>query len=517
MTENLAMKNFICRLYPAQRETHQIKKLLLVALSCLATAYIQPDVQAQTTLPSDGPIRLHPDNPHYFLYQGKPLALITSAEHYGALLNLDVDYRKYLKTLSDDGMNYTRIFTGTYYEIAGESFNIEHNTLAPSKDSVVTPWATSDSAGDRRYDLTDWNDAYFERLKDFMTVAAEYDIMVEVTLFSAIYRDEHWAISPQNPANNVNIDQPISRFEAQTLNNGPLLDYQVSLVRKLVKELNAFDNFFFEIQNEPWSDHAVPVYNIVNQEELLANDWTYKADFADSASLAWQEKMASVITEEESQQAQQHLIAQNYTNFRAAIPAVSDHISIINLHYAWPDAVTWNDQYDKVIGFDESGFAGSDDPVYRRQAWQFMLSGGGLFNNLDYSFYVGHEDGRGKNHAPGGGSPALRQQLKVLSEFLHSFELEKLRPTPGSVLRSPGLIPYVLSDHHQAYAIFLRATGTTHSVVHLQAGQGSYRIERLNTLTGEYAKPMSVTSEEGCISIDIDIPDGELALKITRQ
>ena len=33
------------------------------------------------------PIRLHPDNPHYFLWRGKPTVLITSGEHYGAVMN----------------------------------------------------------------------------------------------------------------------------------------------------------------------------------------------------------------------------------------------------------------------------------------------------------------------------------------------------------------------------------------------------------------------------------------------
>ena len=42
------------------------------------------------------PISLHPQNPHYFLYKGKPAVLITSAEHYGAVLNADFDYKKYL-------------------------------------------------------------------------------------------------------------------------------------------------------------------------------------------------------------------------------------------------------------------------------------------------------------------------------------------------------------------------------------------------------------------------------------
>ena len=491
--------------------------MLFFALLVLGGTQLHQDMYAQTIRSTDGPIRLHPDNPHYFQYRGETRALITSAEHYGAVLNLDFDYQKYLKTLSDEGMNYTRIFVGTYYELAGESFNIEHNTLAPPPDRVITPWTVSDTAGRQQYNLTDWNEAYFERLKDFLTVAADYGIIAEVTLFSSIYRDEHWDISPQNPANNVNLTDTISRFDAQTLNNGPLLNYQISLVRKLVNELNAFDNVFFEIQNEPWSDHPVPVYNIVNKEELAEGDWTYKADFADSASLAWQDTLASVITEEERSLPQQHLIAQNYTNFRAAIPAVSDYISIVNFHYAWPDAVAWNDHYHKVIGFDETGFAGSDDAVYRRQAWQFMLSGGGLYNNLDYSFYVGHEDGRGENDAPGGGSPALRQQLKVLSDFLHSFELEKLRPDPVSIVSSPGLIPYVLSDSTRAYAIFLRATGTKRSTLQLRVGEGSYRAETLNTITGTYGKPTQLTAKEGVITVDVAIPEGELALKIICQ
>ena len=41
----------------------------------------------------------------------------------------------------------------------------------------------------------------------------------------------------------------------------------------------------------------------------------------------------------------------------------------------------------------------------------FLLSGGALFNNLDYSFTVGHEDGTdATNKAPSGGGPALRRQ-----------------------------------------------------------------------------------------------------------
>src|SRR5439155_1460001 len=57
------------------------------------------------------PLALHPDNPHYFLWRGKPAARVTSGEHYGAVLNLDFDYKTYLKTLQADGLNLTRTFS----------------------------------------------------------------------------------------------------------------------------------------------------------------------------------------------------------------------------------------------------------------------------------------------------------------------------------------------------------------------------------------------------------------------
>src|SRR2546428_14187305 len=73
-------------------------------------------------------LRLHPRNPHYFLFRGKPAVLITSGEHYGAVLNLDFDYVKYLDTLAKDGMNLTRTVSGAHCASSG-ALNIESNTL----------------------------------------------------------------------------------------------------------------------------------------------------------------------------------------------------------------------------------------------------------------------------------------------------------------------------------------------------------------------------------------------------
>ena len=96
-------------------------------------------ILAATAATAAEPIRLHSRNPHYFHFRGKPTVLITSAEHYGAVLNLDFDYKLYLKTLAADRLNLTRVFTGSYRE-GGKSFGIRDNTLAPKDNRFIAPW-----------------------------------------------------------------------------------------------------------------------------------------------------------------------------------------------------------------------------------------------------------------------------------------------------------------------------------------------------------------------------------------
>jgi len=63
---------------------------------------------------------------------------------------------------------------------------------------------------------------------------------------------------------------------------------------------------------------------------------------------------------------------------------------------------------------NETGFRGTDAAPYRMEGWDFIIAGGGLYNNLDYSFVAGHEDGTFVYPAsqPGGG-PAWRRQLSA--------------------------------------------------------------------------------------------------------
>lgn len=461
-------------------------------------------------LAASPPIRLHPDNPRWFQWRGRAIALITSAEHYGAVLNLDFDYRRYLETLQRDGMNYTRVFAGAYVEPQG-AFGIQRNTLAPAAGRFLAPWARSDQSGyaggGNKFDLDRFSPEYLARLKDFVAEAGRRGVIVELTFFCATYNDKQWALHPLNPANNIQEIKVPDWRKLNTLPPGTSLDearelspvfrVQEAVVRWLVRELNEFDNVFYEIQNEPWADNRT-LGEIINPYLLDRPNWPNAVEIPAPETVAWQRAIARVVTDEESRLPHRHLIAQNVANFRLAVndDDLAPEASIINFHYAYPQAVDWNRGINRVIGCDETGFAGKGDAHYRRQAWRFVLSGGALFNNLDYSFTVGREDGSDtENQAPGGGSPALRRQLKVLSDFLHGFELATLHPDPLLVVRAPGVETYVLSSPGKAHAIYVQGRGPT--TLSLNLAEGDWSAEWIAVEDGRVLQRSTIAVQPG--------------------
>lgn len=353
------------------------------------------------------PLALHPENPHYFVRRGKPLLVVTSGEHYGAVLNLDFDFTKYLKTLAHDGLNGTRLWSGAYCEPA-TAFHIADNTLAPAAGRFICPWARSSEAGysngGNKFDLNKWDENYFKRLKGFMSEANRQGVIVELNLFCPFYEEGMWTLSPMNAINNVNGVGAIARTNVYTLDkNGGLLAVQDAMVRKLAAELKGFDNFYYEICNEPYFG---------------------------GVTLDWQRHVAKTIQDAEAG-GPAHLISQNIANYKSEIKDPDPAVSIFNFHYATPpETVALNYALQKLIGENETGFRGTNDAQYRMEGWDFIVAGGGLFNNLDYSFTVGHEDGTFvfPDSQPGGGSPSLRRQYGFLRQLVQGFDFIHMAP-----------------------------------------------------------------------------------------
>jgi len=392
-------------------------------------------LQASTLLSQ--PISLHPENPHYFLFRGRPTVLVTSAEHYGAVLNLDFDYVAYLEELQAAGLNHTRLFSGSYVEPPG-AFNIAGNTLAPAPGRYVCPWARSDTPGyangGNKFDLRRFDPAYFRRLRDFMMEASKRGVVVEMNLFCPFYEETQWRIAPQNPYNNSGGIGPLDRTHVYTLDrNGGLLAVHDALVRKIVGELKDFDNLYYEICNEPYFG---------------------------GVTLEWQAHIAEEIAAAEQGFSDRHLISQNIANLSARVERPHAAVSILNFHYATPpDAVALNYDHNRVIGDNETGFRGVQDFPYRREAWEFMIAGGGLFNHLDYSFSPGHERGTFAYPAtqPGGGNQGFRSQMKILKDFLEGFDFVRMKPEEALIragvparMRARALV-----QPGRAYAVYL--------------------------------------------------------------
>lgn len=444
------------------------------------------------------PISLHPENGHYFLYRGKPEIIITSGEHYGAVLNLDFNFVPYFKELASQGMNGTRAFSGAYVEPQG-AFNISRNTLAPAPGRFIAPWARSDTPGyangGNKFDLSKWDPAYFERLRDFVSEAEANGVIVEMVLFCPFYEESQWGLSPQNVANNVNGIGAVDRTDVYTMDqHGGLLDVHEAMTRKIVTELNEFDNLYYEVCNEPYFG---------------------------GVTLEWQRHIAEVIAETEKELPKKHLISRNVANGSAKIEDPHPAFSVFNFHYAWPpDAVAMNYDLNKVIGDNETGFRGTNNLHYRKEAWAFILAGGGLYNNLDYSFTADHEDGTYVYPAsqPGGGNRALREQLRILKKFITGFDFIRMKPVPDLVKGGlPGEAKaFALGEEGNAYAVYLSPPGAESAELELALPEGTYEVEWLNTLTGEIEKRREIRST-GRVKLAAPEYSEDAALAIRRK
>lgn len=444
---------------------------------------------------AEPPITLHPDNPHVFLFRGQPTVLITGTEHYGAVLNLDFDHGPYLAELERCGLNLSRTFSGAYVEPQG-AFGIARNTLAPEPGRLICPWARSDedgyAGGGAKFDLETWDDAYFDRLRDFLALASDHGVVVEYVFFCPFYGEEQWALSPMNTTNNIQGVGDVHRETVYDLSHPDLQAVQEALVRKVVRELAGFDNLYYEICNEPYFG---------------------------GVTLEWQHRIADVIAEEEERIGVRHLIAQNIANGAQVVTDPHPEVSILNFHYATPPtAVDQNYDLGLAIVDDETGFDGQEDSTYRSQAWLFMLAGGSGFDHLDYSFSPDHEDGSFEypEGQPGGGSRTLREQLGFLRTVLEELDLVSLKPDRDALRDLPeGVQGRALSAPGRQHLAYLTGSGPVDLV--LSIPEGDYRLEWLDPETCGVIGEATDVRSDGSVSLHTPAFEPDIAFRLVAR
>ena len=466
------------------RQNQWLPRMLVLVAIVAASASIAAS--------ADPPIALHPDNPHYFLFRNRPTVLITSTEHYGAVLNLDFDYVPYLDELHARGLNLTRTFTGVYCEDR-RSFGIKGNPLAPASGRLICPWARSATPGyangGNKFDLKQWDAAYFTRLKDFIAQAGRQGVAVELVLFCPFYDDSIWNLSPMKAGNNVNGIGNVPRTEVYTLKHQDLLAVHDALTRKIVGELKDCDNLYYEVCNEPYFGGVTG---------------------------PWQDRIIEAIVAAEAGLSHKHLIARNIANGSQKITNPNPAVSIFNFHYATPpNAVTMNHGLGKVLSDDETGFRGSADFIYRAEGWDFILAGGAVYDNLDYSFTPSQSRGTAVPSAPGGGGATLREQLKILKEFIESFAFVRMTPD-NTVVQGPlpaKATARALVEKGKQYAVYVRGNGLSELIVDLPAGR--YLARWVNTKTGAVERADTIEHGGGRRTLPVPHYTEDIALGIT--
>jgi hypothetical protein len=442
-------------------------------------------------LHAQGAISLHPENPHYFLFRGKSTVLITSAEHYGAVMNRDFNYVAYLGELASKQLNMTRIFSGNYVESWGGSLN----TLNPAPGRLITPWARSSTPGyadgGNKFNLDVFDSAYWSRLRDFVQQASNRGIVVEYVLFCTSYDSNDWPMSPFNAVNNIN-GLVSTAGEQWNVGNARMMAYEDAFVRKAVTELNGFDNVTFELCNEPYMRTGP------------------------RRSGPWDDHIAQVIATTENGLPNRHLIAQGIGDGDVAVGEPIPNVSIYNFHYSFPPTVVaTNYALNRPIAFDETGFRGSDQNLYRQEAWAFLLNGGAVYDALDWSFTVASPIGGSTTFSVNNGSrgATLRSWLQILKNFMGSIDFVHMTRNPGIIVGGNPGSAWALSKSN-AVAVYLLGGTQANLVLNLPASS-SWRAEWVDTKTGGVVRTETFSHGGGNRTIASPTYSQDIALRLT--
>lgn len=456
------------------------------------------------------PITKHPDNPHYFSYQGKPLVLISTDQHYGAVMNLDFDYIPFLDRLHEYGMNLTRIYPGGYVEMKDQY--AKGNPLGPAPDRYLLPWKKSTvpganaSLGTHKYDLDSWDQAYFERLKDYVHQAALRNIIVEIAFFNGMY-DDRWAAQPLYHANNIQGVGTCGFKEYTTLADPALVEVQCRYVKKIAAELIDYDNVIYDISDEPemqrqdsrgWNSAMLDALISVDHHKHMYGETAHSAspDFTKDQRTSW--LPTEYISPMET------TLDTNYTDAKPIINVETDYYP---MGYGHPVEET------------------------RAEGWYGMLGGLAGLIHLNSDFSTFNPSAKGTTT-----QTLILPQKRVLADFMQSLDFIRMARFTGFRTTDPAVLARGIAEPGRQYAIYMFhgdrkwhnwPQGPTASrfdvdvnwftdTVSVDIPSGTYSIQWINPATGAVVDSITRESTQGELTLQTPRYHTDIALRIDR-
>lgn len=245
--------------------------------------------QAQDRADLAGPLRVCAANRRYFADPAGHPVYLTGLHTWVNLQDAGpafpppkFNYDQYLDLLEKHNHNFTRLWLweSAVWRMPGSS----GAWIDPLPFQRTGPGEAAD--GRPKFDLTRFNDEFFQRVRARAIAAGDRGIYAGVMLFqgfsisrkSGTGKFTPWTYHPLNQANNVNgihgdPDGDGEGYETHELQIPEVTRIQEAYVRKMVDTLNDLDNVIFEIGNElhggstPWQYHMIEFIQRYEQDK----------------------------------------------------------------------------------------------------------------------------------------------------------------------------------------------------------------------------------------------------------
>ena len=399
-------------------------------------------------------------NPRYFT-DGSGKAVLLSGSH--TWLNLQdgvltdpppaFNYTGWLDFLSAHNHNFFRLWVWEQAKWSVEA--VAPYYFSPMPYQRTGPGIALD--GKPRFDLTKFNQAYFDRMRQRVIQAGDRGIYVSIMLFDGwsvasskgIQENNPWIGHPFNAANNVNSinGDPLQHndgLSTQDLSIPAVTALQEAYVRKVIDTVNDLNNVLYEIDNE-----------------------------GDGTSVLWQYHMIDLIHGYEAQQ--------NRKRHPVGMTVPYPNGTNASLYNSPADWISPNGGLDnppaangsKVVVADTDHLCGiCGDRVW---VWKAFTRGDNLLfmDQYDDSFHLNDSAGYDMNNP---NDVSLRANLGYALTYANKMNLASM--TPHGELASSG---YLLANPGVEYLAYFPGGPRT---LNLSGASGSFSVEWLNPATG---------------------------------
>ncbi len=255
-------------------------RLFMILIICII-----PNNRIHAQNVSDGLTLINPGTDSvYFSYKDKPLLSFGTFSDFLFYASEDAyDYKQWADWQAVHGMNHCRAYLpGSWIHIekfAGENGGSVENVLFPFEET---------EPGSREFDLTKFNDAYWDRFREQCQYLESKGIIIDLLMWNGWqlwtpYRSEfNWDGHFFNPNNNMN--PCTSHLETETDKSNRLEFYHSVADHK--KELFDLQKAYFEKIIEVTHDLGNIYYELVHELAMNYEDWDKTSQWLEAMAIA---------------------------------------------------------------------------------------------------------------------------------------------------------------------------------------------------------------------------------------